>query len=60
MMCYIPGLAQNLFSVEQLLQKDYSVNFDNDEGTILEWSNFVVAKVKKNFPKQSIYSFSAT
>ena len=33
---YVPGLAQNLLSVGQLIEKGYSVNFDNNKCVIFD------------------------
>ena len=33
---YVPGLAQNLLSVGQLMEKGYSVNFDNNKCVIFD------------------------
>ena len=46
---FVPGLAANLLSLGQLLRKGYKINFDDDEGTIIDKkNNSVVAKVKMN------------
>ena len=42
---YVPGLTSNLLSVGQLLQKNYSVNFDRGESNTLFSDNL---KQKRN------------
>ena len=45
----VPSLAANLLSLGQLLKKGYKINFDDDEGTIIDKkNNSIVAKVKMN------------
>ena len=43
---YVPGLAQNLLSVGQLVKKGYSLHFDNGECKIVDKNaNLTVARV---------------
>jgi len=46
---YVLGLATNLLSLGQLSRKGYEINFDDDEGKIIDKkNNSIVAKVKMN------------
>ena len=46
---YVLGLATNLLSLGQLSRKGYKINFDDDEGKIIDKkNNSIVAKVKMN------------
>ncbi|XP_049936006.1 retrovirus-related Pol polyprotein from transposon TNT 1-94 [Nymphaea colorata] len=54
---YVPGLAQNLLSVGQLVQKGYTLLFENDACEIKNKSGVVLAKVNmvrnKMFPLET-------
>ena len=48
-MHFVPSLVANLLSLGQLLRKGYKINFDDNEGTIIDKkNNSIVAKVKMN------------